>query len=315
MNMSIDLMNNISERVAKKMGYPNLVADLGEKLSASELNTLLLDLFRIRAGKTTAADLLRQFEKNRFVAPSQVDTINFIEFELRCLKLAMNRGFTPITLSPLTPFGTCSAVAFVDQNNVVTALRGTEVVSDATNVFAILMAKELKKKKDHGPVKYAATHRHVRSQALSNPAFTAHFGIFCLATSGTDTGSFSFELDHLLDHITTHLSVYSNEFDLDKETLLLKIFLKEQNEVFHQKLKESLKAINDTVTVQIEKQLNPGDYYKFVQFKYFIVRNGQEINLSDGGFVDWTQKLISNKKHRLLISGVGTELIHKMARK
>jgi len=37
--------------------------------------------------------------------------------------------------------------------------------------------------------------------------------------------------------------------------------------------------------------------------------------LSDGGFVDWTQKLIPDKKHRLLISGVGTELIHKMKHK
>jgi hypothetical protein len=96
--------------------------------------------------------------------------------------LAKSKGFTPVTLSPLALFGTCSTVAFVDQNNVVTALRGTEVVSDATNVFAILIARDFKKKKDHGLIKYAATHRHARSQALSNPAFTAHFGIFCLAT-------------------------------------------------------------------------------------------------------------------------------------
>jgi hypothetical protein len=305
-------MSNISNLVAKKMGYSNLLNDLSQKLSASELNTLLLELFRTRAKKITVAELLRQFEKNRFAAPSDVDTINFMEFELRCLKLAKSKGFTPITLSPLAPFGTCSAVAFVDQNNVVTALRGTEVVSDATNVFAILIAREFKKKKDHGPIKYAATHRHARSQALSNPAFTAHFGIFCLATGGPDTGSFTFELEQLMDHINIHFSVYSNEFDLNKQRLLLKIYLKEENEIFHQRLKDSIKSISDPTIVQIERQLDPGDYYKLVQFKFFLVRNGQEINLSDGGFVDWTQKLIPNKKHRLIISGVGTELIHKL---
>jgi len=307
-------MRNISNLVAKKMGYSNLFNDLSEKLSASELNTLLLELFRTRAKKITAAELLRQFEKNRFAAPSEVDTINFKEFEIRCLRLAKSKGFTPVTLSPLAPFGTCSAVAFVDQNNVVTALRGTEVVSDATNVLSILMAREFKKKKDHGLIKYAATHRHARSQALSNPAFTAHFGIFCLATGGPDTGSFTFELEQLMDHINIHFSVYSNEFDLNKERLLLKIYLKEENEIFHQKLKQRMKSMNGQVAVQIEKQINPGEYYKLVQFKFFIVRNGQEINLSDGGFVDWTQKLIPNKKHRLIISGVGTELIHKMNR-
>ncbi|HEV8505928.1 MAG TPA: hypothetical protein VGQ53_11025 [Chitinophagaceae bacterium] len=308
-------MNHISSLVEKKIGYPNLLDDLGKKLSTSELNTLLMELFRMRAKKIRPAELLRQFEKNRFAAPSQVDTISFNEFELRCLKLAKHKGFSPITLSPLAPLGTCSAVAFVDQNNIVTALRGTEVVSDATNVFALLIAKELKKKKDLGVIKYAATHRHVRSQALSNPAFTPHFGIFCLATGGLDTGNFSFELEQLLDHITTHFSVYSNEFDLNRERLLLKIFLKEENEIFHQKLKDSMKTINDVANIQIEKQLNPGEYYKLVQFKFFIERNGQEINLSDGGFVDWTQKLIPNKKHRLIISGVGTELVYKMNRK
>ena len=305
-------MSHISNLFAAKMGYTNLFEELSEKIPASELNTLLLELFRTRAKKVKPVELLRQFEKNRFASPSEVDTINFKEFELRCLKLAKNKGFVPITLSPLAPFGTCSVVAFVDQNNIVTALRGTEVVSDATNVFALLMAKELKKTKDNEPLKYAATHRHVRSQALSNPAFTAHFGIFCLATGGVDTGSFSFELDQLLDHVTIHLAVYSNEFDLSKERLLLKIFLKEKNEIFQQKLKDRMKNMNDSMVIQIERQVDPGDYYKLVQFKFFLVRNGQEINLSDGGFVDWTQKLIPNKKHRLIISGVGTELIHKM---
>jgi len=305
-------MSNISNLFAAKMGYTNLFEELSEKIPASELNTLLLELFRTRAKKVKPVELLRQFEKNRFASPSEVDTINFKELELRCLKLAKNKGFVPITLSPLAPFGTCSVVAFVDQNNIVTALRGTEVVSDATNVFALLMAKELKKTKDNEPLKYAATHRHVRSQALSNPAFTAHFGIFCLATGGLDTGSFSFELDQLLDHVAIHFAVYSNEFDLSKERLLLKIFLKEKNEIFQQKLKDRMKNMNDSMVIQIERQVDPGDYYKLVQFKFFLVRNGQEINLSDGGFVDWTQKLIPNKKHRLIISGVGTELIHKM---
>ena len=187
-----------------------------QKFSGSELNTLLLELFRKRAKKITPAELLRQFEKNRFTAPSSVDTIAFKELEMRCLKLAEQKNFTSVTLSPLTSFGTCSAVGFVDQNNIVSALRGTEVVSDATNVFALLIAQEFKKRKNNSVVKYATTHRHVRGQALSNPAFTAHFGVLCLATGGMDTGNFSFELEHLLEHMHLHLSLLSNEFEEDK---------------------------------------------------------------------------------------------------
>src|SRR6185295_2817159 len=104
------------------------------------------------------------------------------------------------------------------------------------------------------------------------------------------------------------------EFDLSKETLLVRIFLKEENEIFLQRLKDRITNMSLPMTVQIERQSDPGNYYKLVQFKFFLVRNEQEINLSDGGFVDWTQKLIPNKKHRMIISGVGTELIHKMQR-
>ena len=31
------------------------------------------------------------------------------------------------------------------------------------------------------------------------------------------------------------------------------------------------------------------------------------VSLVDGGFVDWTQRLLSDRKERLLISGIGTE--------
>jgi hypothetical protein len=125
-----------------------------------------------------------------------------------------------------------------------------------------------------------------------------------------DTGNFSFEITQIVEHITTHLFIFSNEFGGQK--LILKIFLKGENEILHHKLAQEMKGLSDRVAVQIEQELNPGGYYKLVQFKFFIAHRGKEINLSDGGFVDWTQKLIPNKKHRLMISGIGTELMHKI---
>jgi len=300
-------MDNISKLIAEKTGYPNLLDDLNNKLSGSELNSLLLELFRKRVKKISPAGLLSDFEKNRFSAPSTVETISFKQFEIRCLELAAEKDFSIVTLSPLTSLGACSVIGYVDQNNVVSALRGTEIISDATNVFALMIAKEFKKRKTNEVIKYATTHRHVRSQALSNPAFTPHFGVFCVATGGLDKGNFSFELQHLLDHMQIHLLLLSNEFD--KEKLFIKIFLKDNNEIFYQKLQE---ALNNFTNIKIEKESNAGNYYTLVQFKFFLNHEGKEINLSDGGFVDWTQKLIPNKKHRLIISGIGTELIHKI---
>jgi hypothetical protein len=35
--------------------------------------------------------------------------------------------------------------------------------------------------------------------------------------------------------------------------------------------------------------------------------SGQRLELVDGGCVNWTQKLLSNAKERLVISGIGSE--------
>jgi len=302
-------MNNISKLIAEKKGHSHLMSELG-KLPGSELNSLLIELFRTRTRKISSTELLKQFEKNRFAPPSSVDTIAFKELEIKYLRIAKEKNFSIVTLSPLTCFGACSAVGLVDQNNVVSALRGTEVVSDATNVFALMIAKEFKNKRNNAVIKYATTHRHVRGQALSNPAFTPHFGVFCLSTGGMDTGNFCFELEHLLEHMNIHLAALCDEFDKDK--LSVKLYLKDDDENFHQKLKAAMKDFDDAVKTEIGKEMSAGAYYKLVQFKFFLEHHGVEINLSDGGFVDWTQKLIPNNKHRLIISGAGTELIYKI---
>jgi hypothetical protein len=296
--------------IAQKAGHDELLDELIEKFSGSDLNSFLLELLRKRVKKITAAELLREFEKNRFAVPSTVDSIDFKELELRCLKLAESKNFRLVTLSPLTVLGTCSVTGFVDQNNVVSALRGTEVVSDVTNVFALMIATEFKRKKNNSVLKFATTHRHVRSQALSNPAFTAHFGLFGMASGGIDTGSYSFEIDNLSEHIDVHASLLSKEFPNGK--LLLKIYMKTDNEIFRDKLQQHLMSRHCAIQIIFENRGDPGDYYNLVRFRFFLLHNGEEINLSDGGFVDWTQKLIQNKKHRLLISGVGIELIHKI---
>ncbi len=43
-------------------------------------------------------------------------------------------------------------------------------------------------------------------------------------------------------------------------------------------------------------------------------REGMRLNLADGGFTTWTQRLLSNAKERLLVSGMGIELLVKLFR-
>jgi hypothetical protein len=54
-------------------------------------------------------------------------------------------------------------------------------------------------------------------------------------------------------------------------------------------------------------------YYQDIVIKIEATNSqDQKFQIADGGFVDWTQKLLSNKKERLLISGIGTEYVYRV---
>src|SRR5436309_209343 len=117
-------------------------AALAEGLPASEVWSLMLDVLARRAGRRTPAELVRQWERDRFVQPSYIDQRTLVDLDGHLLAAAA--GFEAIELSPLAPLGTCSAVGLASQNKTVSALRGTEVVSDPTNVMALECARRLR---------------------------------------------------------------------------------------------------------------------------------------------------------------------------
>ena len=126
-------------RLHKKIDQEAILEQLNQ-LSGSEFNSFLLKMYQVRAGRITPGELMRQFAQSRFTKGADVNSIAYKQLEIRCLEAAAQQGFTPLELSPLTPLGTCSAIARVNQNNVVSATRSTEVVSDLTNVLAIKLA-------------------------------------------------------------------------------------------------------------------------------------------------------------------------------
>jgi hypothetical protein len=55
-------------------------------------------------------------------------------------------------------------------------------------------------------------------------------------------------------------------------------------------------------------------YYQHTRFSLDVDNDGKLLNLGDGGFVDWGQKLTSNAKERMFTSGIGLELLLKLQR-
>lgn len=303
-------MPNIIDKIQHKLaGKADILEEL-VKLPSSELHSFLLELFRLKSLAVEPAEVLNHFRENRFVRPSGSNLIQLKTLELEWLRFAADRSFKAIALSPLAPFGTCSAVGFVNQNNVVSALRGTEVVSDATNVLALEIAHIFKQTKDkQAVVQYATTHRHVRGQYFTNPNYTAHFTVFCLASGGFDTGSWAFERVQLSQHISTLYHLLSTQFN--ERDLSIVFYLKAGAAQLRNLLETDGQAFWRDKNIQFKDDFD-NKYYKNIQFKIFLNLNGQAIDLADGGDVDWTQKLMNNRKHRLFISGVGLELVEKL---
>jgi len=283
-----------------------------ESLSLSELNSMLMEVFRRKANTRKATSVMKAFSENRFVKPSAVDPLTFIQLELECLQVARDNGFQCLQLSPLAPFGSCSGFALADQNKIVTALRGTEVVSDATNVLALHAINEGKQNgRSASDMHLSAVHRHVRAQSFSGKGFSAHFGVFCAVSSGRDRGSHLFEWEAL----ERHLSLYTQLLKIPglRVKIILKVLSGPENVIFTGLADRIIPRFSNIEITVAQVDVDLHRYYSGLRFTMNVVyRDKEEYNIGDGGFVNWGEQLSGNKKERMLTSGLGTELLYKL---
>ncbi len=312
------------ERIVGATGCTGLVDILAERLSASDLQSLLIEIYARRARTVTPAGLLKAYRENRFVRPSVIDPVVFAKFDLKAYSL-LPSGFEAVELSPLCPLGTCAAVAPVNQNNIVGALRATELVADATNVLALecaLRRRDLRGRSGdlRAPTKLCASHRHVRAQPLLDEKYTAHFKVFCLVTAGRDTGGLAFETENAREHIGFYLSLLHGIIDFEdpaagKVEVLLTDLGGRNTDILKREVLDALAARFPGASFAFDPGRRAGvGYYTGLCFNIRIAgrKGGIYDHLVDGGLTDWTQKLLANKKERFLASGIGSELFQKI---
>lgn len=280
-------------------------AALAEGLPASEVWSLLLDVLARRAGQRSPADVARQWERDRFVQPSYVDQRTMIAVDSHLLAAAA--GFEAIELSPLAPLGACSVVGLASQNKTVSALRGTEVVSDPTNVLALECARRLRKDASR-VIRFATCHRCVRAQEIpKRPGHAAHFRLFCLATAGRERKDHAFVVEALVEQIATHLAA------LDRLEQHGYAFpdrrVKVLSTVARAPLAERIAAAVGDAPVVRETLDHP--YYDGLRFMINARgAQGEDIFLIDGGAFDWLPKLTSNRRLVFVASGMGSQLAY-----
>jgi hypothetical protein len=120
------------------------------------------------------------------------------------------RGFETLVLAPLAPLGAHRALAPVDQNKVVTTVRGNEVAADPTNALVLDAALRRRALRREDPrssetVRLAAIQRVVRAQVMTGPGVQPHFQLLGLVSAGRDTGRHAFERRSATEHVTSHV--------------------------------------------------------------------------------------------------------------
>jgi len=302
-------MQEIVEKIQRRTGI-DLVKILSEELSGSELNSLLLEVFDRKTAQLTPAQLLQQYRRNRFVQPAAVDVMQLREKGLHTLQCLQQHDFVPIELSPVSILGACAAVAPVSQKKIISAIRGTEVLSDATNAIALHIADQKKKQGDTGLLKYCTTQRHVRTPPVKIKGHSPHFTIACCVSAGMDTGSFTFEINAVREHFLALQAVLVQVFQV--EVQYFKLQPRGGYNEDHQLSEKVFGEIRNEFPIVVDTSAAPNDYYQGIQFKAVINIHGEAIEIADGGFVNWTQQLMENKKERCCISGLGIDYLSQI---
>jgi hypothetical protein len=306
---------SLLRRVLGPAGGLSLLDALAGTLSGADLTSLLLEVMRRRASRISAADVMRQYRTDRFVGPSPVGFRDLRRAEDAMLA-ALPDEFDVLTLAPVLPLGAHGAVAAVDPRNVIATIRRTEVAADPTNGLALEAAARRRPALDLAPrtaepVRLAATQRVTRAQQFAGPASFAHFQLLGLVTAGRDTGNRSFERQHVLEHLRFAVRGLRAA---GASTITIAITCLDD---------AAARAVADVgaqfagaagvrVTEAPERESGRA-YYQYLCFKIFVTFPGQGdspgevVEIADGGFTDWTARLLGDRKERLLISGHGLD--------
>src|SRR5215469_2928362 len=197
-DMSGDETGPALRRVQRAIGGPEVVERLAS-LSGSDFTTLMLEVARRRAGAQTPVTVLRRYRSDRFVQPGSLPWHRVRRAE-DLLAAGLPAEYEVLTLAPLAPLGTHSALGPVSQDKIVTAMRACETAAAPTNALALEAATRRAARRDT-PFRLAAFQRVVRAQQIKQAGNFAHFSLLGLVTAGRDDGGHRFEREAVAEQV------------------------------------------------------------------------------------------------------------------
>jgi hypothetical protein len=189
---------------------------------------------------------------------------------------------------------------------VLSALRGTEVVADPTNVMALECARRLRRDPETA-VRLATSHRCVRAQPIpKQPGFAANFRMFCMVTAGLEQQNHAFVVNTLVEHVQVMLNA------LDRLEGAGLAFPERRITVLATPERAALgdRVAATFTSAAVERGTLEHPYYSGgLRFQITArSREGSGIPLIDGGAFDWVATLTSNRRAVYVASAIGSQI-------
>jgi hypothetical protein len=293
-------------RRVRANGDPRAALESG--LSPADLRSMLMDVSARRAASVTPASLLDRWRSDPFVSAAGSDPRQVSQLEARLWRLLPGE-FAGVELSPVAPLGTCSSLGPVSQHKVISTTRGTEVVSDPTNALALEAAARRRSPGDvrsPGTVHLAACHRVLRGQPFDVPGAYQHFRLFALVSSARDQGSGRTEAALLAAHLRFWTRALGDLLPGLQARVTYTVFgFPPLAERIRDTVLPALGPLPPGVTVAEDPARERARGYYDRGAIGIHVGPGSEVG--DGGFTDWTARLLSDAKERCLVSCAATE--------
>ena len=258
-------------------------------------------------------ELLQRYATDRFVA-APVTPFAALRRVEDALIAECAGAFEVVALAPLVPLGTHSAIATVDQNKVVSTSRHNEVAADPTNALALEAAtrrnaalRRDRKVADAGPARRIATGR-TRATDVRSPGRLRTSS--CSAWSpraATPAGALS-KQPLRPGIMAVHARALAG-LGADGITISLTDLSGGNAAGIKAAVRAAVAPIGVVTCVDDDARSSGRGYYQTFCFKVHASFGGATFETSDGGIVDWTQRLIGSAKERCFISGLGIDRV------
>lgn len=274
-NQPISEERSALESIYERNDLPdNLHTTLG-RLALRRLTPVLVHTMEEFTELRRPPKLYQEYVKRyEFFGPSALSQRDIIAFTSLCYD-SMPNTFVDVNTSPIAPIGTNSVLTEVSQNNTLSTIRGSEVVSDVTTQLALECAY---RSENEDYVKLCSMGRVLRLQPFDkSKGYMQHFNLFALCSGGKAKIKSS---EAITDHIDALLHVISglisNGYDISNTTVKLTDirFINELIEarglpdetIKRNSLNDSYDLL-DTFGINFPKEINKGAQLNEADFK------------------------------------------------